>query len=502
MSDLDRNHPHDPMPEGEEHAPAGVKTMALVRWILVVAMAVAAGLAWASYSGVLAQVGGAEQQLYHCPMHPSVIQDHPGECPICGMDLVPVADHGAPGEKAVAGHGGHDHGAAPAGDPDGDYACPMKCTDFRTDDPNERCPECGMKLEKVDEAPKAGVPGLVPVMISDERVQLIGMRTATVGEATLASELRTVGFVAADEEKLVRVHTRFSGWIESLPVAETGRKVKQGETLATIYGPELYAAQQEFLASRGWSGEGAAPLANDARRRLELLGIAGRDIDAIEKSGEPLRAIPIRAPAAGVVVRKNAVQGAFVQPGAELFELADLSRVWVLADVYEHELGRVKPGGVARLQLSAYPGETFEGKVGFVYPTLDPSTRTLRVRVELANRDGRLKPGMYGDVTLSLGEAKGLSVPREALVDTGEVQYVFVAKREGVFEPRRVKVGVRAGERVQVLEGLAAGETVVTTGNFLLDSESRLRAAVEGASGSAAPVPADPPEVHAEGDIQ
>jgi Cu(I)/Ag(I) efflux system membrane fusion protein len=436
---------------------------------------------------------------------------------------------GAPPAATAAGeHAGHRHDAS---DP---YFCPMHPEETGTD-ANARCPICEMKLEKkpagalgmaAPTAPSAvprqstggagsppsgtgsalptTVPGLVPVELTLDRIQLIGVRMASVTSEALVPELRTVGFVAADEGKLARVHSRFSGWIEQLAVATTGQKVRRGQVLAGIFNLELIPAQQEFLAARRWTSGpaaaasgGASPgtgsLEADARQRLELFGMSRGEVDAIAKSGKPARTISVSAPINGYVTRKNAVQGTFVQPGTELFEIADLSKVWVLADIYEYEIGRVNVGQAATVSVGGYAEEGFAGKVTFIYPTVDTSTRTLRVRVELDNKDLKLRPGMYGDVTIQLSRASGVVIPVEALVDTGEYQYVFLAKEGGRFEPRRVRAGARSGEKVQILEGLSAGEMVVTTANFLVDSESRLRAAIEGSSstdGGAAVPPA------------
>jgi Cu(I)/Ag(I) efflux system membrane fusion protein len=349
----------------------------------------------------------------------------------------------------------------------------------------------------------APVAGLTEIVLSEDRVQLIGMRTAKVGHAALGDALRTVGVVAADERGLAQVSVRFSGWVQRLLVSETGRRVKRGEVLAMVYSPEVVRAEQEYVAARGWEARDAPPasgalehhaamelggarggVAQDARRRLELLGVAGPELDALAARGKAGDSVAIRSPVDGYVTARNVVQGAAVEPGTALFELADLSKVWLLADVFEQDASRLRVGQKARLELSAYPGETFAGRVQLVYPTVDATTRTLRVRLEFANQLGpagpKLRPGMYGNVSLELPAATGLVVPAEALVDTGEHQYVFVAKEGGRFEPRLVRVGGRSGARVQIAEGLSEGETVVTTGNFLLDSESRLRAAIEG----------------------
>jgi len=522
--------PEAPTPQPRSAAidvPRGVRAMAVFRWALVLVMAlIAAGSVAYSFGLVDAESASASSVKYHCPMHPQIVQDRPGDCPICGMTLVkfqapdPSSKPAASEEpKKPDAHAGHRH------NPDDAYACPMHPEETGLD-AKARCPICGMFLEKRAPKPKSapaasdpmhehaaatapatepdtavaepaqGVPGLVPVELSLDRVQLIGVRTEPAKSEALVSELRTVGFVTADESRLARVHTRFSGWIERLAVATTGQKVHKGQALAALYNLELLPAQQEFLAARRWAsraeqnddpnGLGVGRLEQDARSRLELFGLSPAEIDSIAKSGQPTRTIAVTAPIGGYVTRKNAVQGTYVQPGSELFEIADLSRVWVLADIYEHEIGRISLGQSATVSVSAYPKTPFVGKVGFIYPALDPATRTLRVRIEFANKDLKLRPGMFGDVVIQLAAESGVVIPMEALVDTGEYQYVFLAKQGGRFEPRRVQTGARAGDKVEILSGVSAGETVVTTANFLIDSESRLRAAIHGPSETAA----------------
>jgi Cu(I)/Ag(I) efflux system membrane fusion protein len=499
--------PGEPAAHHDDEPPPGVRAMAIVRWLLVAVMAIIALAALEHRYEWLKREGSSESTtIYYCPMHPGVQQDHPGECPICSMTLVPKPKAGdveaAAAAKAAMSSDAHGDGGAPAAAGPGAYYCPMH-PEVTSDDPNAKCEKCGgMKLVPKPAAaatsPPAseGVPGLVPVTLTPERVQLMGMRTAAVVHDALATELRTVGTVTTTETGLAVIQTRFAGWIEVLRVTQTGQRVAKGQVLATVYSPELLAAQQEHLNAMRW---GAAPdggtlsglssgLAGDSRHRLELLGIAPPEIDVLERTGQPIRAIPVRSPVGGYVTQKTAVEGLYVQPGTALFQVADLSRVWVLADVYEYELGRVKVGQSASIELAAYPGETFAGKVAFVYPSLDAATRTLRIRIELKNPGLRLKPGMYGNVTVQLHRADALIVPADAVVDTGAMQYVFVAKPGGTFEPRKVKTGARAGGKVQVLAGVAAGETVVTTANFLLDSESHLQATILG--GGSAPAAA------------
>ncbi|MCC6995935.1 MAG: efflux RND transporter periplasmic adaptor subunit [Deltaproteobacteria bacterium] len=448
------DHHDEPLPEGVEAPPSGVRAMGLLRWSLVALMLGVAALSSAYYLGAFERQAVASSQRYSCPMHPAVIQDHPGSCPICHMDLVEVA----PVSPEVAAPG--DAGAAP-------------------------------------------VPGLTTVELSPERIQLMGMRTATVSEEVLSSRLDTVGFVAPIEKGLALVHARFSGWIERLPASETGMRVKRGQVLASIYSPELLPPQQELLAALRWDASGAAApprtghmtagLAEAARGRLRILGLSEATIKTIERTGEPVRTVDVIAPAAGTITRRGAALGLYVQPGTELYQLADLSRVWVMADIYEYELDRVHVGQSATVSFPSYPGEVFPAKVSFLYPTLDPDTRTMRARLEVDNKDGRLRPGLYGEVHLTAPGASALVIPVDALVDTGEHQYVFVALDGGRFEPRLVEVGARQGDKVAVRRGVSAGETVVTTANFLIDSESRLRAAIQGfgsAGGAGAAGPA------------
>jgi membrane fusion protein, copper/silver efflux system len=496
MSEHPNPAPHDAeaigrggaLPEGDEAPPSGVRLMSTVRWALVAVVAVAAAATWIHWASELSSAHEAHEVHYRCPMHPTVVQDRPGECPICGMDLVRAtgAHAAATAPAATAG--------ATASAAQGRFWCPMH-PDVASDDPAARCPKCGgMKL--VPRPASAGgaagaVPGLAPVELAPERTQLMGLRTARVARERIAPELRTVGFVTAKESSVVVVSPRFSGWVEEVAFAESGQRVEKGQVLATVYSQELLTAQQVYLNAVRWSETpqaGAPPppkdssaqrIDNDARRRLQLLGVAPEDIGEITKKGQPQTTMPVRAPAAGWIARRAAVPGLFVQPGTELFQIADLRSVWVVADVPERDAARIRVGERARLVLASRPGEAFSGRVQFVYPALNSETRTLQARMEFKNPGLALKPGMYGDVLVETAAEEGLTVPSDAVVDTGELRYVFLARGGGRFEPRAVRTGAAADGRVRVLDGLAEGDVVVTAASFLLDSESRLRAAVD-----------------------
>ena len=482
--------PPEPLPEGEEAPPAGTRTMGIVRWALVALMALAAAGTWIHFRAVSGGGAPAAAAQFHCPMHPSVLADHAGACPICGMDLVAVA------ESKPAPPAQHAGGA-------GAYWCPMH-PEVTSDDPNATCAKCGgMKLlpRPKPEGARAGVPGLAPIDLTPERIQLIGMRTAPVTRERLAPGVRTVGFVTADEGRIVIVTARFTGWIERVLISQSGQRVRRGEPLLRLYSPDLDTAQRNYLNSARWIAahpdqpQQNGTLERDARARLKLIGVADQDVDELQRSGNPLRTLSIRSPIDGYVGKKSALAGLYVQPGVELFEIADLSTVWVIADVYESEIDRVRVGQEAKLAVPAIPGREFRGRVAFLYPSVSTGSRTLKARIELDNRELRLRPGMFANVTLEFDAIEGLAVPAEAVVDTGEVQYLFVSREGGRLEPRLARLGVRGDGKVQVLEGVSEGERVVTTANFLVDSESRLRAAVEGlagprADGSAAPASA------------
>jgi RND family efflux transporter MFP subunit len=300
----------------------------------------------------------------------------------------------------------------------------------------------------------------------------------------LSPTLRTVGTVTADESAVVVISSRINGWVEQVLVPQAGEAVKKGQALARFNSPDLSTAQLNYLNaikwSRDWSAgqsqQGTQALEVDARQRLVLNGFTPLDIKELEEKKSPLEFLTVRAPIDGYVGRRSVQVGGYVTPGQELYEIADIANVWVLADVYEADIGRVSAGQRATLTLQALPGSSFTGKVAYLYPAVNPQSRTMQARIVVPNTKGRLRPGMYADVTIDLGMTEGTTIPADALVDTGEAQYVFVALPGGRFEPRPVTVGARTAEKVQILRGVHPGENVVTTANFLIDSESRLRA--------------------------
>ena len=460
------------LPEGEEAAPPGVHTMAIVRWGLIALMAVVAVSAWVYFARTGHEVAERAEARYVCPMHPSVLSERSGSCPICGMDLVSIASLGDSGKGA--------QGATSK------YWCPMH-PEVASDDPSATCDKCGgMKL-----IPREQVPGLTHIEVSSDRQQLIGMRTAPAVMERLAPVLRTVGMVTPDEGATAVVSSRITGWVEQLLVSQSGERVRKGQPLARLYSPDLVTTQINYLNAIKWtrdqtagqSQQGVQALEGDARQRLILVGFAPEDIVELEARKRPLEFLTVRAPIDGYVGKRTAQVGSFVTPGQELYEIANLTNVWVLADVYEVDIGRIRIGQRANLTLQALPGRSFTGKVSFLYPAVNPTSRTMQTRIVVRNAKGELRPGMYVDVTLDLGAAEGVTVPAEALVDTGEAQYVFVALPGGRFEPRPVTVGARTADKVQILRGVHPGEMVVTTANFLIDSESRLRAAIQGFGG-------------------
>jgi membrane fusion protein, copper/silver efflux system len=334
-----------------------------------------------------------------------------------------------------------------------------------------------------------------PIRVSPDKQQIVGIRTAAVELRPLAKKIRTVGIVTYDETKMAHVYTKVDGWIEKLFVNYTGKLVKKGQPLFTLYSPDLVSTQEEYLlalqAKESLSASsfpeiraGAASLLEATRRRLRLWDIAEEEIQEIEKNGEPKKHLTIFSPLGGFVIKKEAFQGMKVMPDREIYTIADLSTVWVNADTYEIDLPHVRVGQQAAISLSYFPGHTFTGRVSWIAPVLDEKTRTAKVRLEFANHDYLLKPEMYANVEILIDVGKRLAIPDEAVLDSGLRKVVFLDKGEGRFEPREVRLGAKYDGFFEVLSGLSAGEKILASASFLLDSESRLREAMSAMAGT------------------
>ena len=384
--------------------------------------------------------------IYHCPMHPTYTSDRPGDCPICNMRLVRIG----------------------------------------SDDPH--VPSHDTVTAAPDTAGSA-VEGYAPIAIAPEVAQRIGVRLARAEQGPQTRTIRTVGRVEADESRIHHVHTRVEGWVRRVYVATTGQTVRAGQPLLSLYSPELVATQEEYLAARRL-GESGRATAESARRRLLLFGLDEEQIHALEAAASAPTEVDLKAHGGGVVVEKRVVDGMRVMPGEELYTIADLSQVWVTASIYEYELPLVKKGQEATVTLSYQPGVVRRGQISYVYPYLDENTRTAQVRLEFANQSVTLKPGMYADVEIQVPVGESVTIPRDAVLDSGDRRIVFVARGGGRYEPRTVSLGPRLGDLVVVNEGVRAGEEVVVGAHFLIDSESRLKAALAGSDTARATPPA------------
>jgi Cu(I)/Ag(I) efflux system membrane fusion protein len=319
------------------------------------------------------------------------------------------------------------------------------------------------------------------VKISSDKVQILGVRTEAAQRRELKHTVHAVGTIQPNERLTYKVAPRFEGWIERLHVNSTGQPVARGEVLMEVYSPDLVAAQEEYLIALRGDGEIFNRLADSVLRRLRNWDISERELQLLQQEGKPQRLLAYRSPVSGVVLQKPSVQGMRFMPGDVLYEIADLSSVWLIAEVAEQELGLVHAGEEAAVRIVAYPDRAFAGKVVFIYPTLEQATRTARVRIELPNRDRLLKPAMFGNVAIGAGTSgmQALAVPDSAVLDSGTRQIVLVRRGEGLFEPRNVAIGMRADSYVEVKDGLREGEEVVVRANFLIDAESNLKAALD-----------------------
>jgi RND family efflux transporter MFP subunit len=375
-----------------------------------------------------------KKALYHCPMHPTYTSDKPGDCPICGMKLVLI---------------GNDQPAASA----------------------------------------ISIPGRVSIVLSADKRQLIGLTTSPVERRNLSRTLRNPATVTHDETRFARIAPRFGGWVRSLQVNYTGQHVEKGEPLFTVYSPELFTAENDYLLA--WknsqiTGASAAiqdsgkQLLETSRHKLELLQVGDEEIRALEKGGKASDELQIRAPLSGHVITKSAVEGQSFNAGEMLYEIADLSHLWIRAAVYEFDLPQIKVGQKARVIFPNLNNQTFDSAITFIFPHIDPQTRRAEVRLELDNPRHEIRPDMWADVEIAVELGDVLAVPASSVIDTGTRYVAFVDGADNHLEPREVKIGAKTDDYFEVLDGLKAGEKVVTRALFLVDSESQLKAAISG----------------------
>jgi Cu(I)/Ag(I) efflux system membrane fusion protein len=406
------------------------------------------------------------KMLYTCGMHPWIIQDHPGNCPICGMKLEPV--HKTADAKMAA-------------------SSERKILYYKsTMMPGETSPKPAKDSMGMDMVPvyaaEAAAANFSAIVIDQATIQMMNIQTTEIARGPLRRTIRTVGTINYNETALADVTTKFKGWIEKLGVDATGQLVHRGEPLFEIYSPELYSAEVEYLTVLDSTNDpGSATLRESALDKLKFFDISDAQIAALAKAREPRKTLKILAPTDGFVIQKNIVQGQMVDAGMTLYRLADLGIVWVYAQLYEQDLPYVQLGQEATVRLSSLPDREFRGRVTYIYPNVDEKTRTARVRLEFENPGYFLKPGMFVSVQITSElEPSVLLVPDSAVLRSGEKNTVFVALPGGKFDPRTVVLGPAAEHgQYEVISGLQEGERVVTSGEFMLDSESQLREAIQ-----------------------
>jgi multidrug efflux pump subunit AcrA (membrane-fusion protein) len=435
--------------------------------VLLIVFLLAALVAGGSF--VLLKGKGGSQQitegktLYYCPMHKEYVSDKPGNCPICSMKLVPKQE-----------------GPQDTGKPAGNH--------------------------QAAHAPQTTAQAMTEtggIFIPPQRQQSLGVRTVSAEMKNISREIRTVGKIAYDETRIAHIHTRFNGWVENVFVDFVGQTVRRGQPLFTVYSPELVSTQQEYLlalrsekqlgdSSFDWIAESPGTLAESAKARLRLWGISEREIEEVARTGQPKRALTIYSPVAGVVTQRAAYHhGMYVTPEEELYTIVDLAAVWLIADVYEKDLPFVRTGQTVRIEFPYEEHPPLDAKIDFFYPYLDPNTRTGQVRIQFPNPNYELKPDQFVNVLLRTAAERHLVVPEDAVLNTGDQQYVFVESQDGYFDPRRVQIGIQTKEGTAILNGLKAGERVAAAANFLLDSEARLRGALENMGKPSEPLAAE-----------
>jgi len=454
--------------------------------IALTAAAFAGGWYASRRSAPVSQAPQRKVLHYIDPMHPWYKSDKPGIAPDCNMALVPVYEDDAVAKQARQ--------------PDNRkvlyYYDPQQPA-YRSNNPGLN-PETGDDLVPMYENdPSSYSPATI--QISTEKQQLIGVKTGVAEIASGSRTLRAVGKVTIDERRVHHVHSRTEGWIETVHADYVGRPVKHGELLFTLYSPELFASQQEFLlalraretmqrSSREEDRRQMDSLVAAARHRLDQWELTPRQIAELEQTRKPVREIPFYSPHAGLITARNAFPHQMAKPDMELYTIVDYSRVWVIADLYEYEAANVRPGMTGMVTSSYTPGRPLQARVTFVQPEVDPMTRTVKVRLELDNPGLLLKPDMFVDVEFRLARPAQVMVPASAVLDSGLRKRVFIDRGDGYFEPRDVETGETSGDRIAIVKGLRAGDRIVVSGNFLIDSESQLKS---GAQRAATPEPVE-----------
>ncbi len=462
-----------------------MKAIRTIGLLVVILAAFAGGYIYKAVKGGAtgsAQKGERKVLYWVDPMHPAYKSDKPGIAPDCGMKLVPVyADGGvaastAAGERKVL------------------YYRDPRDPNFKAQQPGLN-PEAGNELEPVY-ADDASMMPPGTVRITPEKQQLIGVKYGQVEMSGGSRTIRAVGKVAIDETRIEHVHTKVEGWIDKVFVDFTGQLVKKGDPLLTVYSPDMLASQRELLLAakaKTLMRNSALPAAYDqsesllqaTRRRLELWDLSEAQINQVLRTGEPIKNITLYSPATGYITDRKAFPQLKIMPDTDLYTIVDLSRVWIMADVYEYEASNIRLGETARVFFEALPGKTFNARIDYLQPQVDPVTRTLKVRLNMNNPGLMLKPDMYANVEFRENLPSKLTVPAEAVLDAGERKTVFIDRGNGFFEPRQVQTGERDGNRIQILSGLKGSERVVISGNFLIDSESQMKAAAAGMGGMA-----------------
>ena len=447
------------------------------------------------------QSEGASQegkQLWTCGMHPQVIQDEPGNCPICGMRLVPVKDSTSAGGEMTS-HEGHDmtqaqqtsSGAEPRGERKVLYWRAPMDPNYISDKPGKS--PMGMDLIPVYEDEPGAEPGAGGIRVDPSFLQNFAVRTAVVERGSIPLDIRTVGILDHNQANVVSVNTKFDGWIEKSYFNNVGEYVKRGDLLFEIYSPQLVTTQQEFLTAVDYvrrmsessypdATERAKTLLESARERLRYWDISDEQIEQLRMDGKAQRALKFFSPASGFIVAKgsDSLEGMRLMPGMTVLKLADHSKLWAEVQLYEDQLRHVRMGTPVRVEVDSFPGRRWAGKVVFFDSAVDPMTRTLKAYVEVDNRDLKLLPKMYATITvLSPAVSGAVKVPSQAIIHSGERSVVIVQTRRGVFQPREVELGPAGGGEQEIRRGLQPGEVIVTSSQFLIDSESNLKAAIQ-----------------------